>query len=178
MAEMTMIQAITDGMRAEMERDETVLVMGEDVGINGGVFRATEGLYQKFGENRVFDTPLAESGIIGSAIGLATQNFKPIAEIQFQGFVYVPRTRLVHKRRGFALGRGRFNVPMVIRSPFGGGVKAPEMHSDSLEALFLHMPGLKIVIPSNPYDAKGLSISAIRDPASLLYFELMRSIVR
>lgn len=175
MAEMTMIQAITDGMRAEMERDETVLVMGEDVGVNGGVFRATEGLYQKFGENRVFDTPLAESGIIGSAIGLATQNFKPIAEIQFQGFVYVPMDQISSQaaRLRFRSG-GRFNVPMVIRSPFGGGVKAPEMHSDSLEALFLHTPGLKIVIPSNPYDAKGLLISAIRDPDPVLYFEPMR----
>ncbi len=175
MANLTLIQAITDAMRTEMERDDTVLVMGEDVGVNGGVFRATEGLYQQFGENRVFDTPLAESGIIGTAIGLATQGFKPIAEIQFQGFVYVPMDQISSQaaRLRFKSG-GRFNVPMVIRSPYGGGVKAPEMHSDSLEALFLHTPGLKVVIPSNPYDAKGLLISAIRDPDPVLYFEPMR----
>ncbi|MEW9031275.1 MAG: alpha-ketoacid dehydrogenase subunit beta [Planifilum fimeticola] len=175
MAVMTMIKAIQDGMRAEMERDDSVLVLGEDVGVNGGVFRATEGLYQQFGEKRVFDTPLAESGIIGTSVALAALGFRPVAEIQFQGFVYETMDQICSQaaRLRFRSG-GRFNVPMVIRSPFGGGVKTPEMHSDSLEALFLHTPGLKVVIPSNPYDAKGLLIAAIRDPDPVLYFEPMR----
>ena len=165
MAVMTMIKAIQDGMRVEMERDDSVLVLGEDVGVNGGVFRATEGLYQQFGEKRVFDTPLAESGIIGTSVALAALGFRPVAEIQFQGFVYETMDQICSQaaRLRFRSG-GRFNVPLVIRSPFGGGVKTPEMHSDSLEALFLHTPGLKVVIPSTPYDAKGLLISAIRDP--------------
>lgn len=175
MAVMTMIKAIQDGMRAEMERDDSVLVLGEDVGVNGGVFRATEGLYQQFGEKRVFDTPLAESGIIGTSVALAALGFRPVAEIQFQGFVYETMDQICSQaaRLRFRSG-GRFNVPMVIRSPFGGGVKTPEMHSDSLEALFLHTPGLKVVIPSTPYDAKGLLIAAIRDPDPVLYFEPMR----
>jgi pyruvate dehydrogenase E1 component beta subunit len=175
MAVMTMIKAIQDGMRAEMERDDSVLVLGEDVGVNGGVFRATEGLYQQFGEKRVFDTPLAESGIIGTSVALAALGFRPVAEIQFQGFVYETMDQICSQaaRLRFRSG-GRFNVPMVIRSPFGGGVKTPEMHSDSLEALFLHTPGLKVVIPSNPYDAKGMLIAAIRDPDPVLYFEPMR----
>ncbi|GAA5345237.1 pyruvate dehydrogenase E1 component beta subunit [Planifilum fimeticola] len=175
MAVMTMIKAIQDGMRVEMERDDSVLVLGEDVGVNGGVFRATEGLYQQFGEKRVFDTPLAESGIIGTSVALAALGFRPVAEIQFQGFVYETMDQICSQaaRLRFRSG-GRFNVPMVIRSPFGGGVKTPEMHSDSLEALFLHTPGLKVVIPSNPYDAKGLLIAAIRDPDPVLYFEPMR----
>jgi pyruvate dehydrogenase E1 component beta subunit len=172
---MTMIKAIQDGMRVEMERDDSVLVLGEDVGVNGGVFRATEGLYQQFGEKRVFDTPLAESGIIGTSVALAALGFRPVAEIQFQGFVYETMDQICSQaaRLRFRSG-GRFNVPLVIRSPFGGGVRTPEMHSDSLEALFLHTPGLKVVIPSTPYDAKGLLISAIRDPDPVLYFEPMR----
>jgi pyruvate dehydrogenase E1 component beta subunit len=175
MATMTMIKAITDAMRVEMERDERVLVMGEDVGVNGGVFRATEGLYQQFGENRVFDTPLAESGIIGTAVALAATGFRPVAEIQFSGFVYETMDQICSQaaRLRFRSG-GRFNVPLVIRSPYGGGVKTPEMHSDSLEALFVHQPGLKVVIPSTPYDAKGLLISAMRDPDPVLFFEPMR----
>ena len=175
MAVMTMIKAIQDGMRVEMERDDSVLVLGEDVGVNGGVFRATEGLYQQFGEKRVFDTPLAESGIIGTSVALAALGFRPVAEIQFQGFVYETMDQICWQaaRLRFRSG-GRFNVPLVIRSPFGGGVRTPEMHSDSLEALFLHTPGLKVVIPSTPYDAKGLLISAIRDPDPVLYFEPMR----
>lgn len=175
MAVMTMIKAIQDGMRAEMERDDTVLVLGEDVGVNGGVFRATEGLYRQFGEKRVFDTPLAESGIIGTSVALAALGFRPVAEIQFQGFVYETMDQICSQaaRLRFRSG-GRFSVPMVIRSPFGGGVRTPEMHSDSLEALFLHTPGLKVVIPSTPYDAKGLLIAAIRDPDPVLFFEPMR----
>lgn len=175
MAVMTMIKAIQDGMRTEMERDESVLVLGEDVGVNGGVFRATEGLYQQFGEKRVFDTPLAESGIIGTSVALAALGFRPVAEIQFQGFVYETMDQICSQaaRLRFRSG-GRFNVPLVIRSPFGGGVKTPELHSDSLEALFLHTPGLKVVIPSTPYDAKGLLIAAIRDPDPVLFFEPMR----
>ncbi|MFS8514193.1 MAG: alpha-ketoacid dehydrogenase subunit beta [Planifilum fulgidum] len=175
MAVMTMIKAIQDGMRVEMERDDSVLVLGEDVGVNGGVFRATEGLYQQFGEKRVFDTPLAESGIIGTSVALAALGFRPVAEIQFQGFVYETMDQICSQaaRLRFRSG-GRFNVPLVIRSPFGGGVKTPELHSDSLEALFLHTPGLKVVIPSTPYDAKGLLIAAIRDPDPVLFFEPMR----
>jgi len=175
MAVMTMIKAIQDGMRTEMERDESVLALGEDVGVNGGVFRATEGLYQQFGEKRVFDTPLAESGIIGTSVALAALGFRPVAEIQFQGFVYETMDQICSQaaRLRFRSG-GRFNVPLVIRSPFGGGVKTPELHSDSLEALFLHTPGLKVVIPSTPYDAKGLLIAAIRDPDPVLFFEPMR----
>ncbi|GGE09216.1 pyruvate dehydrogenase E1 component subunit beta [Marinithermofilum abyssi] len=175
MATMTLIKAINDAMRVEMERDENVVVLGEDVGVNGGVFRATEGLYQTFGEKRSFDTPLAESGIIGASIGLATMGFKPVAEIQFAGFIYECMDQISTQaaRLSFRSG-GRFNVPLTIRIPYGGGVKTPEMHSDSLEALFLHSPGVKVVVPSNPYDAKGLLISAIRDEDPVMFYEPMK----
>lgn len=175
MAEKTMLQAINEAMRQEMERDERVIVLGEDVGKNGGVFRATDGLLEQFGDRRVFDTPLAESGIIGTSIGLAVNGFRPIAEIQFLGFVYQAMDQLAAQAARIRFrSAGRFTCPLVVRSPYGGGVRAPELHSDALEALFAHSPGLKIVMPSNAYDAKGLLISAIRDEDPVLFLEPMK----
>jgi pyruvate dehydrogenase E1 component beta subunit len=175
MAEKTMIQAINEAMRQEMERDERVIVLGEDVGKNGGVFRATDGLLEQFGDRRVFDTPLAESGIIGTSIGLAVNGFRPIAEIQFLGFVYQAMDQLAAQAARIRFrSAGRFTCPLVVRSPYGGGVRTPELHSDALEALFTHSPGLKIVMPSNAYDAKGLLISAIRDEDPVLFLEPMK----
>lgn len=175
MAQMTMIQAITDALRTELKNDENVLVFGEDVGVNGGVFRATEGLQKEFGVDRVFDTPLAESGIGGLAIGLALQGFRPVPEIQFFGFVYEVMDSISGQiaRYRFRTG-GTFNMPITIRSPFGGGVHTPEMHSDSLEGLMAQQPGLKVVIPSTPYDAKGLLISAIRDNDPVIFLEHLK----
>jgi pyruvate dehydrogenase E1 component beta subunit len=170
-----MIQAITNALDLELARDERVLVFGEDVGHNGGVFRATEGLQKKYGANRVFDTPLAESGICGLATGLAIQGFRPVAEIQFFGFVFEAMDQIASQaaRMRYRSG-GRYHCPIVYRSPFGGGVKTPELHADSLEGLFVQTPGLKVVIPSNPYDAKGLLISAIRDDDPVLFLEHMK----
>ncbi|MRG85559.1 alpha-ketoacid dehydrogenase subunit beta [Salinibacillus xinjiangensis] len=175
MAQMTMIQAITDAMRIELKNDENVLVFGEDVGQNGGVFRATEGLQKEYGEDRVFDTPLAESGIIGLAVGLSTQGFRPVPEIQFFGFVYEAMDAISGQaaRMRYRSG-GTKNAPITIRSPFGGGVHTPELHADSLEGLVAQQPGLKVVIPSTPYDAKGLLISAIRDNDPVIYLEHMK----
>lgn len=175
MAQMTMIQAITDAMRVELKRDPKVLVFGEDVGKNGGVFRATEGLQKEFGEERVFDTPLAESGIGGLAVGVGLQGFRPVAEIQFFGFVFEVFDSIAAQasRMRFRSG-GRYHSPIVFRSPFGGGVKTPELHADSLEGLMMQTPGLKVVIPSNPYDAKGLLISAIRDNDPVVFLEHMK----
>jgi len=175
MAQMTMIQAITDAMRVELERDPSVLVFGEDVGHNGGVFRATDGLQKQFGEHRVFDTPLAESGIGGLAVGLGLTGFRPVAEIQFFGFVFEVFDSIAAQaaRMRYRSG-GRYHSPIVFRSPFGGGVKTPELHADSLEGLMLQTPGLKVVIPSNPYDAKGLLISAIRDNDPVIFLEHMK----
>lgn len=149
MAQMTMIQAITDALRTELRNDPNVLVFGEDVGVNGGVFRATEGLQKEFGEDRVFDTPLAESGIGGLAVGLGLQGFRPVPEIQFFGFVYEVMDSINGQmaRMRYRSG-GRYNSPVTIRSPFGGGVHTPELHSDSLEALVTTQPGLKVVVPS------------------------------
>jgi pyruvate dehydrogenase E1 component beta subunit len=175
MAEITMIQAINEAMRQEMERDERVIVLGEDVGTNGGVFRATDGLLEQFGDQRVFDTPLAESGIIGTSIGLAVNGFRPIAEIQFLGFVYQAMDQLAAQAARIRFrSAGRFTCPIVVRSPYGGGVRTPELHSDALEALFTHSPGLKVVMPSNAYDAKGLLIAAIRDEDPVLFLEPMK----
>jgi pyruvate dehydrogenase E1 component beta subunit len=175
MAQMTMIQAITDAMRVELKRDDNVLIFGEDVGNVGGVFRATEGLQKEFGDERVFDTPLAESGIGGLAIGLGTQGFRPIAEIQFIGFIFEAMDSICAQasRMRYRSG-GRYNSPIVFRTPFGGGVKAPELHTDSLEGLMLQTPGIKVVIPSNPYDAKGLLISAIRDNDPVFFMEHLK----
>ncbi|MFC4320347.1 alpha-ketoacid dehydrogenase subunit beta [Litchfieldia salsa] len=175
MAQMTMIQAITDALRTELKKDENVLVFGEDVGLNGGVFRATEGLQAEFGEERVFDTPLAESGIGGLAVGLSLQGFRPVMEIQFFGFVYEVMDSVSGQlaRMRYRSG-GRYNSPVTIRSPFGGGVHTPELHADSLEGLVAQQPGLKVVIPATPYDAKGLLISAIRDNDPVVFLEHMK----
>ncbi|MCS0791197.1 alpha-ketoacid dehydrogenase subunit beta [Cytobacillus firmus] len=175
MAQMTMIQAITDALRTELRNDPNVLVFGEDVGVNGGVFRATEGLQKEFGEERVFDTPLAESGIGGLAVGLGLQGYRAVPEIQFFGFVYEVMDSISGQlaRMRYRSG-GRYNSPVTIRSPFGGGVHTPEMHADSLEGLMAQQPGLKVVIPSTPYDAKGLLISAIRDNDPVIFLEHMK----
>ncbi len=175
MAQMTIIQAITDALRIEMRRDENILLFGEDVGKNGGVFRATEGLQAEFGEIRVFDTPLAESGIGGLAIGLGLTGFRPIMEIQFFGFVFEVFDSIAAQmgRMRYRSG-GKYHSPVTIRSPFGGGVKTPELHADSLEGLMAQTPGIKVVIPSTPYDAKGLLISAIRDNDPVIFLEHMK----
>ncbi|MCI2431979.1 alpha-ketoacid dehydrogenase subunit beta [Candidatus Acetothermia bacterium] len=175
MPQMTLIQAINDALRTEMRRDPTVIVMGEDVGINGGVFRATENLYKEFGPDRSIDTPLAESGIVGCAIGMAVNGLKPVAEIQFDGFMPPAFDHIVsHAARLRWRSRGRFHLPLVIRVPYGGGIRALEHHSEAPEAYYVHTPGLKVVIPSSPYDAKGLLISAIRDPDPVIFFEPKR----
>ena len=175
MAQKTMIQAITDALAQELENDPNVLIFGEDVGKNGGVFRATQGLQEQFGEDRVFDTPLAESGIGGLAFGLALEGYRPIPEIQFFGFVFEVMDSIVAQmaRTRFRMSGSR-NMPVVIRSPFGGGVHTPELHSDNLEGLIAQSPGIKVVIPSNPYDAKGLLISAIRDNDPVIFLEHMK----
>lgn len=172
---MTMIQAITDAMRNELKTNEDVLVFGEDVGLNGGVFRATEGLQKEFGEERVFDTPLAESGIGGLAIGLGLTGFRPVMEIQFFGFVFEVFDSVAAQmaRMRYRSG-GKYHSPITVRSPFGGGVKTPELHADNLEGLVAQTPGLKVVIPATPYDAKGLLISAIRDNDPVVYLEHMK----
>ena len=175
MAQMTMIEAITDAMRIELERDKNVLVFGEDVGKNGGVFRATDGLQKQFGEDRVFDTPLAESAIGGLAIGLALQGFRPVPEIQFFGFLFEVMDSIAGQMSRVRYRSGNTNVaPITVRSPFGGGVQTPEMHADSLEGLMAQTPGVKVVIPSTPYDAKGLLISAIRDNDPVIFLEHMK----
>ena len=172
---LTIAQAVCDAMRDEMDRDERVIVLGEDVGVDGGVFRATDGLIERFGSERVIDTPLAESSIIGMSVGLAATGFKPIAEIQFMGFVYPAINQLFgHAARMRNRTRGRLSCPMVVRMPYGGGIHPPEHHSESYEALFLNTPGFKVVVPSNPYDAKGLLISAIRDEDPVLFMEPKR----
>ncbi|WP_336134612.1 alpha-ketoacid dehydrogenase subunit beta [Natronomonas amylolytica] len=169
---LTLVQAVRDGMKGEMERDGDVVVMGEDVGKNGGVFRATEGLHDEFGEQRVIDTPLAESGIIGTAVGMAAYGMKPVPEIQFSGFMYPGFDQIVsHMARFRNRSRGRFTLPMVLRAPYGGGIRAPEHHSESKEAFYAHEAGLKVAIPSTPYDAKGLLAASIRDPDPVVFLE-------
>jgi pyruvate dehydrogenase E1 component beta subunit len=175
MPQLTIVQAVAFALKQEMERDPTVLVLGEDVGRNGGVFRATEGLIKEFGESRVIDTPLSESGIVGTGIGLALYGFKPVAEIQFDGFLYSALDQLIsHAGRIRTRSRGRFHVPLVIRVPYGGGIRAPEHHSDSPETYLVHIPGIKVVTTSNPYDTKGLLTSAIRDPDPVIFLEPKR----
>ncbi len=175
MPQLNIVQAINDALKTEMRRDPTVLVMGEDVGVNGGVFRVTENLYKEFGPDRSIDTPLSEAGIIGTAIGMALNGLKPVAEIQFDGFLSPAFDQIVsHAARIRWRSRGRFHVPLVIRAPYGGGIRGPELHSESPEAHYAHTPGLKVVIPSNPYDAKGLLIAAIRDPDPVIYLEPKR----
>jgi pyruvate dehydrogenase E1 component beta subunit len=169
---LTLVQAVRDGLYTEMKRDGDVVVLGEDVGKNGGVFRATEGLYDEFGGDRVIDTPLAESGIVGTAIGMAAMGMRPVPEIQFSGFMYPAFDQIVsHAARLRARSRGRFTVPMTVRAPYGGGIRAPEHHSESKEAFYTHEAGLKVVIPSTPYDTKGLLLSSIRDPDPVVFLE-------
>ena len=169
---LTLVQSVRDALATEMTLDDDVLVMGEDVGKNGGVFRATEGLYDEFGDDRVIDTPLAESGILGTAVGMAAMGLKPVPEIQFSGFIYPGFDQIVsHMARMRTRSRGRFTLPMVVRAPYGGGIRAPEHHSESKEAFYAHEAGLKVAIPSTPYDAKGLLLSAIRDPDPVVFLE-------
>lgn len=169
---LTMVQAINQALRQEMEKDPTVMILGEDVGKDGGVFRVTEGLWQKFGDNRVVDTPLSELGIVGVSIGLSLGGMKPVAEIQFDGFTPPMFDQMVnHATRIRTRSRGRFKAHIVVRFPYGGGIKALEHHSDSPETYYTHMPGVKVVIPSGPYDAKGLLISSIRDPDPVIFME-------
>jgi len=175
MARITLIEAVTMALAWEMEHDESVVVLGEDVGVNGGVFRATAGLQQRFGAERVMDTPLAESMIAGMSIGMAAQGMKPIPEIQFMGFIYPVVDQMInHAGRLRHRTRGRLHVPMVLRAPFGGGIHAPEHHSESTEAIFAHMPGIRVVIPSSPRRAYGLLLAAIRDPDPVVFLEPKR----
>ena len=175
MASLTLVQAINLALAQEMEADDRVLILGEDVGKNGGVFRVTEGLQARFGADRVVDTPLAESGIMGTAIGLAMGGLRPIPEIQFEGFLGPAYDQLTnHAARYRTRSRGSITIPLTVRVPVGGGIHAPELHSDSPEAIYAHTPGLKVVMPSSPYDAKGLLISAIRDPDPVIFFEPKR----
>ncbi len=172
---MTMVQAINQALAAEMERDDRVVVLGEDVGRDGGVFRATEGLFDRFGPDRVMDTPLAESGAIGAAIGMSALGLRPVAEIQFMGFIYPAFNQIVsHVARLRNRTRGRFTVPLTIRTPYGAGVRALEHHSESTEALFCHIPGLTVVVPSSPRDAKGLLIASIRSEDPVIFLEPTR----
>lgn len=175
MAKVTLIEAITMAMAHELERDNSVVVLGEDVGVNGGVFRATAGLQERFGKERIIDTPLAEALIAGISIGMATQGMKPIAEIQFSGFIYPTVDQMInHAGRLRTRTRGRMHVPMVLRAPSGGGIHAPEHHSESNEAMFAHMPGIRVVMPSSPRRAYGLLLAAIRDPDPVVYLEPTR----
>ena len=169
---MNIVKAINLALKQEMAKDKSVIVLGEDVGVDGGVFRATDALIDEFGADRVIDTPLAESGIVGTSIGLAINGFKPVAEIQFSGFIYPAFEQLVsHAARIRNRTRGKYHAQMVIRAPYGGGIHAPEHHSESMEAIYGHVQGLKVVIPSTPHNAKGLMVSAIRDPDPVLFLE-------
>lgn len=175
MAELNLISAINQALDQEMARDKNVLIFGQDVGRAGGVFRATAELQVKYGKNRIFDTPLTEAGIVGTAVGMAINGLRPVAEIQFSGFVNPALDQIIsHVARYRNRTRGRHNLPLVIRMPHGGGIRALEHHSENYEALFGHLPGLKVVIPSTPYDAKGLLLSAIRDEDPVIFLEPSR----
>lgn len=175
MPDITLIEAVTQALAYELEHDENVVVFGEDVGKNGGVFRATVGLQERFGEERVFDSPLAESMIAGLAIGMSTQGLKPVAEFQFMGFIYPAMNQIIsHAARMRNRTRGRLHCPLVFRAPFGGGIRAPEHHSESTEALFAHIPGLQVVIPSSPKRAYGLLLAAMRNPDPVIFLEPKR----
>ena len=175
MPEMTMVQAINDALRISMRGDDRVVVLGEDVAKVGGVFRVTAGLLEEFGDERVFDTPLAEGGIVGAAIGMALYGLRPVPEIQFADFIYPAFDQLVSEAAKYRYrSGGEFSVPMVVRTPMGGGIRGGHYHSQSPESLFIHVSGLKVVCPSNPYDAKGLLLSAIRDDDPVIFFEPKR----
>jgi len=172
MAKMTMVQALNLALQQEMGKDDSVIVLGEDVGVDGGVFRVTDGLINQFGQDRVLDTPLAESGIVGMSIGMAVYGLKPVCEIQFSGFSYQNFHQIEnHAARLRLRSRGRYHVPMVLRTPYGGGVRALEHHSESRETFWAHMPGIKMVIPSGPRNARALLVSAIRDPDPVIFYE-------
>ena len=172
MAKMTMVQALNLALRQEMQKDDSVIVLGEDVGRDGGVFRVTDGLIDEFGEDRALDTPLAESGIVGMSVGMAVYGLKPVCEIQFSGFSYLAFHQIeCHASRLRWRTQGRLTVPMVLRAPYGGGVRALEHHSESREAFWSHIPGLKMVIPSSPRNARALLVSAIRDPDPVIFYE-------
>ncbi|WP_255197667.1 alpha-ketoacid dehydrogenase subunit beta [Halorarius litoreus] len=169
---LTLVESVNSALHDAMADDDRVVVMGEDVGVNGGVFRATEGLYEAFGDDRVIDTPLAESGIVGTAIGMSFFGVRPVAEIQFMGFIYPAVDQILsHAARVRSRTRGRFTAEMVVRAPYGGGIHSPESHSESTEAIFTHYPGLKVVVPSTPHDAKGLLTAAIREPDPVVFLE-------
>jgi pyruvate dehydrogenase E1 component beta subunit len=170
-----MVQAINLALREEMERDDRVIVLGEDVGRDGGVFRITDGLLDRFGEERIIDTPLAESAVVGAAVGMSLYGLRPVAEIQFMGFIYPAFDQIFsHAARMRNRTRGRFSCPLVIRAPYGAGIKAPELHEESAEAFFCHMPGIRVVVPSGPLTAKGLLTAAIRDPDPVVFLEPTR----
>ena len=172
MAKLTMVEAINLALKQEMVKDHRVVILGEDVGKNGGVFRVTQSLFDSFGGTRVVDTPLSESAIVGVAIGMAVYGLRPVAEIQFEGFAYATMEQIAnHAGRIRTRSRGRYQCPLVVRLPYGGGIRAPEHHSDSNEAFFVHTPGVKVVVPSTPYEAKGLLVAAIRDPDPVIFME-------
>lgn len=175
MAVLNILEAVNKTLEQQLENDKTVVVFGEDVGFEGGVFRATAGLQKKFGELRVFDTPISESAIVGSAVGMAVNGLKPVTEIQFDGFILPAFNQIVsHVARLRNRSRGKYNLPLVVRMPYGGGIRALEHHSEALETLFAHIPGLKLVIPSTPYDTKGLLASSIQDPDPVIFLEPKR----
>lgn len=175
MAGITLVEAVTQALAWELEHDDSVVVLGEDVGVNGGVFRATDGLQARFGDQRVIDTPLAEVMIAGMTVGMAVQGMKPVAEAQFMGFIYPMVDQIIcHAARMRHRTRGRLHCPMVLRAPYGGGIHAPEHHSESTEAIFAHMPGVRVVIPSSPGRAYGLLLAAIRDPDPVVFLEPKR----
>lgn len=175
MPAITLAEAVTQALAHELEHDSDVVVFGEDVGVNGGVFRTTAGLQDKFGEQRVRDTPLAENLIAGLAVGMSAQGMKPVAEIQFMGFIYATMDQVVcHASRMRNRTLGRLSCPMVIRAPFGGGIHAPEHHSESTESMFAHIPGVKVVVPSSPQRAYGLLLASIRDPDPVIFLEPKR----
>lgn len=175
MPDITLVEAVTQALAYELAQDDNVVLFGEDVGKNGGVFRATAGLQERFGSQRVFDSPLAESMIAGLAVGMSVQGLKPVAEFQFMGFIYPAMNQIIaHAARMRNRTRGRLHCPIVFRAPFGGGIRAPEHHSESTEALFAHIPGLQVVIPSSPKRAYGLLLAAIRNPDPVIFLEPKR----
>ena len=169
---MNIVQAVNDALDLKLTDDKNIVIYGEDVGVEGGVFRVTSGLQEKHGIERVFDSPLAESGIVGTAVGMCAAGLRPVIEMQFSGFVYPAMNQIItHVARMRNRTRGKYKMPMVIRMPYGGNIKALELHSESMEAMFGHIPGLKVVIPSTPYDAKGLLIASIEDDDPVIYME-------
>ena len=175
MKTMNMVNAINNALDIKLKQDRNIIVYGQDVGVEGGVFRVTEGLQKKYGKDRVFDSPLAESGIVGAAVGMAVAGLRPVVEIQFSGFVYPAFNQIIsHAARMRNRSRGRYQTPIVIRMPYGGGINALEHHSESMEALFGHIPGVKVVIPSSPHDAKGMLISAVESNDTIIFMEPKR----